>query len=60
MISLEVDNVNRFIGLAINGPETYALWKFCKHYSVKVGFDIHICMSVCESCLPERNFSDVN
>uniref|UniRef100_A0A158R3V7 Guanylate cyclase n=1 Tax=Syphacia muris TaxID=451379 RepID=A0A158R3V7_9BILA len=35
MVSIDADNVNRFLGLTFNGNLTYAIWKNCKHGSIR-------------------------
>ncbi|CAJ0582466.1 unnamed protein product, partial [Mesorhabditis spiculigera] len=34
MRSIEQDNLNRFIGLSIDGPKIYSLWRFCHRGSL--------------------------
>ena len=32
---MDADNCNRFIGLCIDGPMVYAIWKYCSRGSLK-------------------------
>ncbi|VDM48756.1 unnamed protein product [Toxocara canis] len=38
MCRINSDNVNRFMGLCINGPQYMSIWKFCSRGSLQAGF----------------------
>uniref|UniRef100_A0A0N5AAT9 guanylate cyclase n=1 Tax=Syphacia muris TaxID=451379 RepID=A0A0N5AAT9_9BILA len=49
MVAIEAENINRFLGLAVDGISTYAIWKNCKRGSIRV-------RSINKFLLPDNHF----